>query len=131
MIVFDTSAFYALISKNDIFHEKAKITYIDIIRKEEILYTTNYILVETIALIHRRLGFDIVSKFFIPVINKFSIFWIDENWHKKGWEIFQEKKGEKFSFVDCTTLVIVKELDATLFTFDEQFKKENIKTIPL
>lgn len=130
MIVFDTSAFYALISKNDIFHEKAKKTYIDIIRKEEILSTTSYVLVETIALIHRRLGFDIIAKFFSPIICNFSIFWIDENWHKKGWEIFQEKKGEKFSFVDCTTLVLVKELNATLFTFDEQFKKENIKTIP-
>ncbi len=64
-VIIDTSAFYALMSANDSFHRRAADTYERLIDREQELWTTSYALVETMALVHRRLGFAERS---LPVI---------------------------------------------------------------
>ncbi len=129
-VLFDTSAFYALVSKNDIFHKKAVQIYTELLAYKIPLYTTSYILVETIALIHHRLGFFPLSSFIPSIMDIFSIIWIDELKHQKSWEKLKEKEGKGFSFVDCSTLVLAEEINAHIFTFDSLFKKEKVRTIP-
>ncbi len=62
-VLVDTSAFYALYSASDLFHDRAKVAYERLVDREQELWTTSYTLVETVALLHKRLGFDVVSKF--------------------------------------------------------------------
>ncbi len=87
-VFFDTSAFYALISKTDKFHKEAKGRYEEILSKNCILYTSNYVLLETIALVQYRLGKEILLKVIPPIVENFEIFWIDEKLHKQIWEVF-------------------------------------------
>ena len=61
-IVVDTSAFYALISAADEFHSRAEANY-EVLKDRDVeLWTTSYVLSETVALVHRRLGFDTLSQ---------------------------------------------------------------------
>jgi len=76
-IFIDTSAFYALISRTDRFHEKAKFVYKNLIDEEKTLYTSSYVLVETIALINHRLGFETLKKFMENFENIIKTIYID------------------------------------------------------
>ena len=62
-VLIDTSAFYALRSATDLFHNRASVAYERLLDREQELWTTSYTLVETVALLHRRLGFEVVSEF--------------------------------------------------------------------
>jgi predicted nucleic acid-binding protein len=57
MIVFvDTSAFYAGLDRDDINHSRAKNAWTDLLAGETRLLTSNYVLLETSALVQKRLG---------------------------------------------------------------------------
>ena len=61
-IVVDTSAFYALISATDEFHNRVEASY-EVLKDRDIeLWTTSYALLDTVALVLRRLGFDTPSR---------------------------------------------------------------------
>ena len=59
-IFVDTSAFFALLDRDDANHKKAKGAWNNVLNSENILVTTNYILVESFALIQHRLGMEAV-----------------------------------------------------------------------
>ena len=56
-VLIDTSALYALRSADDLFHERANATFREMTLSEQEFWIPSYTLVETIALLHRRLGF--------------------------------------------------------------------------
>jgi predicted nucleic acid-binding protein len=62
MIVFaDTSAFFALLDRDDANHQKTKKMWSNTFNSENTLITTNYIIVECFALIQHRLGLEAVK----------------------------------------------------------------------
>ena len=57
MIVFvDTSAFHAGLDRDDINHKRAKNAWTDLLAGDARLLTSNYVLLETSALVQKRLG---------------------------------------------------------------------------
>ena len=87
-IVVDTSAFYALASESDEFHDSAVSIYEDLVDREQKLWTTSYALIETIALVHRRLGFDPLSKILELIESEVQIYWIDAAFHSRALQAF-------------------------------------------
>ncbi len=64
MTVFvDTSALYAVFDRDDANHEAAKEVWAQLLRASATLFTSNYVLVETTALLQRRLGLAAVRRF--------------------------------------------------------------------
>ncbi|MCD5390340.1 VapC toxin family PIN domain ribonuclease, partial [candidate division NPL-UPA2 bacterium] len=59
----DTSAFYALSDRSDEMYSQAREAYQNLLDKEVLLVTSSYIIVETLALMQRRLGLPVVRKF--------------------------------------------------------------------
>jgi uncharacterized protein len=88
-ILIDTLAFYALISDTDEFHQRAVSTYAELIDQRAELYTTSYVLVETKALIHRRLGFRSLPDFIDSMRESVSVMGIDRHTHWRSWEILK------------------------------------------
>ena len=71
-VFIDTSAFYALLDRDDESHRKAKNSWADLLKNDDTLVTNNYVLVETFALIQQRLGMDAVRGFqndILPLVN--------------------------------------------------------------
>ena len=126
----DTSGFYALVSSTDKFHVNARDAYESLILDDVPLYTSSYVLVESIALIQRRLGYSVLKAFVESVTEVFSIIWVGEKIHRDAWALVEQRQGREFSFVDATTILIAKEIDAHVVTFDDSFKKVGIKTLP-
>jgi predicted nucleic acid-binding protein len=130
-VVIDTSAFYALISSTDTFHTQAKLAYERLLDWEWELWTTSYILVETSALVHHRLGFEPLKAFTETALSGIiCMFWVENTMHNEAWKRIVERQGREFSLVDWTTVVVSEHLKASVFTFDRGFRQEGVLIFP-
>lgn len=129
-IVIDTSAFYALISANDEFHGRAEASY-EVFKDRDVeFWTTSYALSETVALVHRRLGFGTLSKLLEIIEANVNVFWVDSTVHSVAMEYFKDANGRGLSLVDWT-VVLVSRIESThVFTFDSGFAEHGVLTIP-
>lgn len=130
-VVVDTSALYALISSTDAFHTRARPAYERLLDWEWELWTTSYILVETSALVHHRLGFEPLKALMETVLsNIIHVLWVENSIHNEAWKRMTERQGKGFSLVDWTTVVTAERLGAYVFTFDQGFAKEGVLIFP-
>ncbi len=130
-VLMDTSAFFALCSSTDLFHDRARMAYERLVDREQELWTTSYTLVETVALLHRRLGFAVVSVFSEWATRaNLQVLYIDRQVHAATWERYTVEEGRGLSFVDWTTVVVSREMDAPVFTFDQGFANQGIPVVP-
>lgn len=129
-IVVDTSAFYALISAADEFHSRAEANY-EVLKDRDVeLWTTSYVLSETVALVHRRLGFDTLSQLLEIVESHVTVYWVGSLVHSAAMENFKAAGGRGLSLVDWTVLLVSRIESAQVFTFDAGFVDHGVTTIP-
>ena len=130
-VLVDTSAAYALFASSDLFHDRADATYRSLMAREEELWATSYTVVETIALPHRRLGFEVVSAFSEWCRANLQVLWIDSRLHDEAWNRFTTDQGRTLSFVDWTTVVASYDMGfPPVFTFDGGFANQGIPVVP-
>lgn len=130
-VLIDTSALYALHSNADLFHDRAIVAFQDLKDTKQELWTTSYTLVETIALLHRRLGFLTVSEFSEwRRQSDIQVYWIDSRVHDQAWYRYTAEQGRGLSFVDWTTVVLSHEMRVPVFTFDGGFANQGLAVVP-
>ncbi|MBI5025721.1 MAG: PIN domain-containing protein [Nitrospirae bacterium] len=131
MIIFvDTSAFYALLDRDDANHQKAKKTWSDLLNPENALITSNYVLVESFALIQHRLGLEAVRGFQEDLLPLINIEWINAETHKSGVSALLVASKRKLSLVDCVSFEIMRTFGIKMvFAFDPHFKEQGFKCI--
>ena len=130
-VLVDTSASYALFSASDLFHDRAEDAYRRLIDRDHELWATSYTLVETIALLHRRLGFEVVSEFSEWCRANLHVLWIDSRLHDEAWGRFAEDQGRTLSFVDWTTVVASSDMGfSPVLTFDGGFADQGLPVVP-
>src|SRR2546428_95006 len=89
----------------------------------EDLLVHNYILVESSALLHRRLGWAAVSRF-LQEASVFQLRWVDEVLHRSAAERFLKRKG-RASLVDEVSFLVIREAGAHYaLAFDQDFVRE-------
>jgi predicted nucleic acid-binding protein len=132
MILFiDTSAFYALLDKDDANHSKAKKAWIDILGFDNTVITTNYILVECFALLQHRLGIEAVRGFQEDVLPIINVEWIKESNHRAAVSALLAASKRKLSLVDCVSFETMRLLGIkTVFAFDPHFADQGFTCIP-
>jgi hypothetical protein len=134
LIFVDTSAWYAVEVEDDVNHKKAcKFLSLIASGKYGISITTDYVLDETLTLLRSRR--DLMSAtMFMDKIKKSSsvrVFWIDENLFEKALNIFQKSNHKSWSFTDCTSFVLMRELSISeAFTFDSHFREAAFLGLP-
>ena len=128
-VLFDTSAFYALLSRTDRFHPAAREALGRLVDAERELWTTSYILTETMALVERRLTFDTLSRFVVGLGALPTVLWIDREVHTQAWERYAATPDATLGFVDWTTAIAATRLNADVFTFDQGFRAAKIPTL--
>jgi uncharacterized protein len=127
----DTSAMYALLDRDDIDHKKAKKHWIDLLPSENILITSNYVLVESFALIQNRLGLEAARIFQEEMIPLVNIEWVNAGTHKSGISALLAASRRKLSLVDCVSFEIMRALGIKrVFAFDPHFTEQGFQCIP-
>jgi predicted nucleic acid-binding protein len=124
-VFIDTSGFIAVLDKDNERHTEAAKTWMDILTSEEDLVTTNYVLVETCALVQNRLGMTAIKMFQEDVVPVLRIEWIDKDVHHAAMGIMLAAGRKKLSLVDCVSFETMRLLGVTIaFTLDKHFKEQ-------
>jgi predicted nucleic acid-binding protein len=131
MIFVDTSAFLAIVKVDDIHHQSAKQQWITLLDSNEILYTNNYIVLESISIIQKRSGIKVLQKLQSNFLSLVRIDWINEERHSDALKSVLEANRRKLSLVDCAAFQSMRRLGIeTAFTFDKHFSEEGFKIVP-
>jgi predicted nucleic acid-binding protein len=126
-----TSAFYALLDGDDDNHKKAKQIWTDLLDSENNLITSNYVIVESFALIQNRLGLEAVRGFQDDIFPLINIEWVSPEIHKSGVSAFLVASRRKLSLVDCVSFEIMRTLGIKkVFAFDPHFAEQGYNCIP-
>src|SRR5688500_15473688 len=99
----DTSAFIALADPVDPNHHSAVAASAALARSGQEVVTTNYVVVETISLLHHRQGIQAVKAFIETMLPVVEIEWIDQPIHHHAVEAMVAGSRRGPSLVDCVS----------------------------
>ncbi len=95
------------------------------------LYTNNYVLVESLAVVQRRLGLQKVRALQSMVLPLLEIIWVDEDLHNAAMTRLLAANRRGLSLVDCTAFETMRRLGIeTAFAFDHHFREQGFTLIP-
>ena len=129
-VFIDTSAFYALMDRSDSYHEKAKKLWAFLLEKNSSFKTTNYIIIETLALIQSRLGFEAAHLYAGDILGLVDILWVDEPRHNLAFELWLSLGRKKLSLVDCISFITMRHYSLeNVFGCDRHFDEQGFKIL--
>lgn len=130
-VFIDTSAFFALLDADDENHGASASAWRAMMASEEHLVTTNYVLVETFALLQSRLGLRAVREFQEDVVPVLHVEFVTPETHRLGIAALLSASRRGLSFVDCVSFEVMRELGMkSAFTFDGQFHAYGFSAVP-
>lgn len=130
-IFIDTSAFYALLDRNDENHNSAQNIWKRLLEDDEAFFvTSNYVIIETTALTQNRIGIEVVKDFqdnLMPIIN---IEWIAQPVHDAATAALFTANRRQLSLVDCVSFEVCRRLKVTnVFAFDKHFNEQGFSLL--
>ena len=127
----DTSAILAIVDADQDRHADAAAAWEAALDSGRALYTSNYVLVETFALVQRRLGLAAcrdVSTTFVPLLNPL---WVDESLHETALAAVFAAGSRSLSLVDCTSFEIMRRHGlGEALTLDGDFARQGFRVAP-
>jgi predicted nucleic acid-binding protein len=126
----DSSAFLAVLDADDENHPLARQIWEKILTTDTVLITTSYVLVETYALVQRRLGMDALRAFHEDIVPLLQIEWVGEELHQRGADALLTANRRNLSLVDCTSFAAMRRLGIKkVFTFDKHFSEQRFELL--
>lgn len=130
MVVFiDTSAIYALADRDEPNYDRAVEAYGVALAEPCDLLVHSYVIVESVALLARRRGWEAV-RYFLSEAERFQVRWVDEGLHRAALGRFIERRG-RFSLVDEVSFLVMREAGVRrALAFDRHFRQEGFLPYP-
>ena len=130
-IFVDTSAFYATLDADDGQHQPAKLTWVTLLNESTDLVCSNYVIVETTALVQNRLGVEAVRAFQEDMLPVVRVEWVDEQAHRAGVTALITAGRRHLSLVDCVSFDLMRRFGIRqVFAFDSHFAEQGFELIP-
>ena len=121
-VFIDTSAFLALLDRDEINHTAASAVWTRLLADDETLVATNYILVESYALIQRRIGLDAVRTFTTDFVPLLEMEWAGPDVHAAAVSALLVAFRRDLSLVDCVSFETMRRRGISrAFAFDRHF----------
>ncbi len=129
-VFLDTSAFYALMDRSDSNHSQAAGLWASLLEKNLYLCTANYVIVETMALLQNRLGFEATNLWYRDVLSLTEVLWIDSSIHNLAYELWLSLGRRKLSLVDCVSFMAMRNYKVEkVFGFDRHFVEQGFEIL--
>ncbi|OGG43409.1 MAG: hypothetical protein A3F84_22350 [Candidatus Handelsmanbacteria bacterium RIFCSPLOWO2_12_FULL_64_10] len=122
----DANAWIALNSKRDQWHEAALKINKELLQNGHRYVTTNFVLDETYTGLMMRVGHHAAVDFGerIRVARTVQLIHITEAIEEEAWNLFKQYSDKDFSFTDCTSFVVMRQLNLQeAFTNDHHFEQ--------
>jgi len=130
-IFIDTAAFLAVLNADDRFHHPASQAWSEILATDSVVFSSNYVILETTTLLQNRFGLEALRLFERDILPVIVIVWVDESIHKQGMSALLAANRRNLSLVDCTSFDIIRQIGLDrVFTFDPHFREQGFKVIP-
>lgn len=129
----DTGAYFALAAARDRRHQEAAAINTRLTDEHWRLFTTNFILAETHALLLARAGRSLARKVLseLRASAATTIIRITPSDELEAWGIIDRYDDKNFSFTDATSFVIMERLGVhDAFTFDRNFAQYGFIELP-
>lgn len=120
----DTSALYALMDRIDANHPAANAAWTTFMEHEEELVTSNYVVVEAVALVQNRLGNEAVRVLLDDVLSVIELLFVEPGIHRAAAASMIAARRRKLSLVDCVSLELMRRDGIEMaFSFDRHFQQ--------
>lgn len=128
-IFLDTSALYAVVAADDPNHRAAAAEFEDLLSAP--LVTHNYVVVESIALVHSRFGHAAARRLITDLLPAVETIWVDDSLQTAATSAFLAGSRARVSFVDRVSFELMRrERIDTAFAFDPDFDREGFRRSP-
>jgi hypothetical protein len=125
-VFIDTTALVGYFDRGDICHKAATDLVARIRRQRTRMVLTDFILDESVTTIKSRVGHEIAVRAgeFVLECRAIDIIWLDQDVLLRGWEYFRTHADKGYSFTDCTSFVLMKEMRLKYYlSFDRHFEQ--------
>ncbi|MGD2218068.1 MAG: PIN domain-containing protein [Gemmatimonadales bacterium] len=127
----DASALYAMLVRTEEDHEKVVEAFSGLLKEGRRLVSTNYVLVETCALLQHRFGLPAVRDLEERIVPLLQVRWIDESLHRRAVERLFSTDRRDVSLVDCASFVVMEaEGLQEALALDQDFEGQGYRMIP-
>ena len=127
----DTSAIFAFLDADQPRHADVIDARELAIMEERHLFTSNYVLVESFALVQRRLGLEALRALADILVPMLRTLRIDEELHAAAVAALFAASRRKLSLVDCTSFELMRRHGFTeAFALDDDFARQGFRLVP-
>jgi predicted nucleic acid-binding protein len=127
----DTGGFYAVLNRRDAFHREASRLFRRARRDHWCLFTTNFVLAESHALILARMGRDRAWNFLQAILTgSTNVIRAEEADEQRARAIIAQYQDKAFSYCDAVSFAVMERLDLQeAIAFDDHFRQYGQFTI--
>jgi len=132
-IFVDTSAWIALVDKDDSHHKEAASSYPSLLKNHRNLITSNFVIAETYIIILNELGHKLAIDFLekLKASPRILKIYSNEDIEAEAEPILVKYSDQDFSYTDAVSFVIMKRQKIRkAFSFDKHFVIEGFVNIP-
>ena len=127
----DTSALITILDADQPRHGEVLDVWERSVVESRPLFTSNYVLVESFALIQRRLGLQALGALADVLLPALRPLWIDEELHSAAVAALFTAGRRGLSLVDCTSFELMRRYGIRdAFALDDDFARQGFRLIP-
>lgn len=127
----DTSAFVALINRNDASHGEVTNAFERLAVEGAPLVTHSYVLVETGALVRRRFGSAAFKRAAEVIERAAEVVWVDVRLHREAWAKASSGGRNSPGLVDWVSFLVMEEAGIVrAVSLDHHFRERGFEVLP-
>jgi uncharacterized protein len=125
----DTSGLYALLVEEDQAHARSLRIAQALRDANEVLVTHSYVVSESVALVHRRMGWPGLDVLLADALPRIETRWVDRELHERALGAMRAARSS-VSFVDWVSFALMRrEGIETAFAFDDDFERQGFRLL--
>lgn len=128
----DTSGFYSLLVRDDSMHHRAQQILQRLRQSGRRACTTDYVFDETLTLLKAR-GLARLNRWLFELIDHsdaLTLYFVGQERFQSSRAYFERHGDHGYSFTDCTSFVVMREVGATeALTKDQHFREAGFKAL--
>jgi predicted nucleic acid-binding protein len=127
----DTSAFIPLLVRSDDDHAAVRDAFRRAIEAGRRVITTNYVVVETVAVLQNRIGLEPVRDFTTRVLPLVDVVFADAGLHERAMARLLRMDRRRVSLVDATSFEVMDTHGvADVLGLDSDFEGQGFRLVP-
>jgi predicted nucleic acid-binding protein len=116
---------------DEVCHAAAAAAWRELVTGHEVLVSSSYVSVETVALLQRRLGLEAVEDLHTDIAPLMHVLWVGAEVHQEAITMLLGARHRYLSLVDCVSFVLMRQHQCrAAFAFDRLFVEQGLTVVP-